>query len=66
MNKKTDGTADTPEKADQEPRNVRVEALQNRTHILGGIFAAGEVPLLLTPSEAKSLEALGKVRVLGV
>ena len=58
--------APTTEAPTPEPRNVLVEVLENRTHINGAIVAAGLCDFPLTASEAKALEALGKVRIVGL
>lgn len=49
-----------------EPRNVVVTVLENRTLIRGAICAAGRCSFGLTLTEAKALEALGKVRIDGL
>lgn len=49
-----------------EPRNVAVTVLENRTKIGNAICAAGRCDFPLTATEAKALEALGKVRVEGI
>lgn len=54
------------EPAAPEPKNVRVQVLQNRTQIGKAICAAGPCDVRLTLSDAKALEALGLVRVLGI
>ena len=60
-----DETEPTPETT-PEPRNVAVEVLANRTKIGKAIVAAGPCDFPLTSSEATALEALGKVRIVGI
>lgn len=57
-------TADTT--PTPEDRNVAVTVLQNRTKIGKAIVAAGRCDFPLTMTEAKALEALGKVRIEGL
>lgn len=59
------GAAEAPTTTD-EPRNVAVTVLGNRTKIGKAICAAGRCDFPLTASEAKALEALGKVRIEGL
>jgi hypothetical protein len=55
-----------PAPAAEEPRNVIVTVLANRTKIGKAICAAGRCDFPLTATEAKALEALGKVRIDGI
>jgi hypothetical protein len=57
----TETTTKTP-----EPRNVAVTVLENRTSICGAVVAAGRCDFPLTQTEAKALEALGKVTITGI
>lgn len=49
-----------------EPRNVAVYVLENRTQIGKAIVAAGKCDFPLCKSDAEALQALGKVRILGI
>lgn len=49
-----------------EPRNVSVYVLENRTTLCGAVVAAGKCDFPITATEAKALEALGKVKILGL
>lgn len=49
-----------------EERTIAVTVLENRTKIGNAIVAAGRCDFPLTMSEAKALEALGKVRIDGL
>lgn len=49
-----------------EPANVSVFSLENRLQIGKAIVAYGKVDFPLTETDAKALEALGKVRILGL
>lgn len=49
-----------------EAENVVVTVLENRTLIRRAICGAGRCSFLLTATEAKALEALGKVRIEGI
>ena len=52
--------------APEEARNVAVYALETRLKIGPAIVASGRVDFPLTMTEAKALEALGKVHILGL
>jgi hypothetical protein len=54
---------DTPQ---AEPENVVVTVLQPRTLIRKAICGQGRCSFLLTATEAKALEALGKIRIEGI
>jgi hypothetical protein len=56
----------TPPKDTPEPRNVAVTVLENRTTICGAVVASGRCDFPLTKTEAKALEALGKVTITGI
>lgn len=49
-----------------EPRNVAVHVINNRTQIGKAICAAGKCDFPLTATEAKALEALGLVTITGI
>lgn len=68
MNTKTDTTKEGAAKTagTEEPRNVAVTVLENRTKIGRAIVAAGRCDFALTKSEAEALQALGKVRIDGI
>lgn len=50
----------------EEPRNVAVYSLEARLKIGTALCAPGPVDFPLTESEAKALERLGKVRIVGL
>ena len=64
-NTNTPAAAAAPE-TNGEPRNVAVHVLANRTKIGSAVCAAGPCDFPLTPTEAKALEGLGKVRITGI
>lgn len=69
MNTKPSPTKPTEAaKADptQEPRNVAVTILENRTSVRGAIVEAGKCDFPLTKSEADALVALGKATIIGI
>jgi hypothetical protein len=49
-----------------EPRNVAVSILENATKIGNAIVASGPCDFPLTMTDAKALEALGKVKITGI
>lgn len=49
-----------------EKANVQVTVLNPRTVINGALCGAGALSFLLTKTEAKDLEELGKVRIDGI
>lgn len=49
-----------------EAANVAVEALRNGIKIRGAIVARGRVDFPVTAAQAKELEALGLVKILGI
>ncbi len=67
MRKKLNTAADAAtDKPADEVANVAVNALENRTKIGKAIVAAGPVDFPLTATDAKALEALGKVKIAGL
>lgn len=52
--------------ANDEPRNVAVTVLKNRTKIGAAIVAAGPCDFPLTKTEADALVGLGLVRITGL
>jgi len=56
----------TPTPSTEEPRNVAVDVLKNCTRLKGAILAVGRCPIPLTMSEAKTAEAMGLVRIVGI
>lgn len=66
MKTKTTTEAAAPSAPSDEPRNVAVTVLQNRTKIGNAICAAGRCDFAITASQAKALEQLGKVRIDGI
>lgn len=69
--KKTASNAEvTPEPtappAATEPRNIAVTILENGIKIGNAICGSGPCSFPLTMSDAKTLEALGKVRITGI
>ena len=50
----------------EEPANIAVFALEARLKIGAAIVAPGPVDFPLKESEAKALERLGKVRIVGL
>jgi hypothetical protein len=66
MKRTQDTAAEAAPKQTDEPRNVAVTVIENRTAIRGAIVAAGRCDFPLTKTEAEALEALGKVRIDGI
>lgn len=56
----------TPTPSTEEPRNVAVDVIKNCTRLKGAILAVGRCPFPLTMSEAKTAEAMGLVRIVGI
>jgi hypothetical protein len=52
--------------ATPEARNVAVQILENGLKIGNAICGIGPCSFPLTASDAKALEALGKVRIIGI
>ena len=61
---KTDKSS-TPKPAKEEPKII-VDVLKPGTKIGKAICGKGRLSFPLTPSEAKTLEDLGKVKIVGI
>jgi hypothetical protein len=62
----TETNAKAPAEVAAEPANISVYVLIPRTKIGKAICGKGRLPFPLTATQAKTLEAMGKVRIDGI
>lgn len=63
---KTETNATAPAEAAEETANIAVDVLIAHTKIGKAICGIGRLPFPLTESQAKTLEQLGNVKIVGI